>query len=189
MHLSSNGLGQRVFIPQIVSSILRRCTRSGSYTVSGSGVDCKSTGSIPRVVRLHHFRPQIHILKVSMNTKQVGNIGLAHAILYFTNKGYPVSLPINDSQKYDLVVDIDSILFSVEVKTTKQYSASNIPVVTVKSSGGTAGTMYATVATSGADYLFIHHLTENKNWLIPVTENLPVYNLNLGDKYRHFEVY
>ena len=42
-----------------------------------------------------------------MNTKKFGNIGLGKAINYFLSCGYIVSLPINDSQSYDLIVEIN----------------------------------------------------------------------------------
>ena len=52
------------------------------------------------------------------NTKQQGNIGLGSAIQYFSQKLYTISLPLNDSQDYDLVVEIDGKLYKVQVKTT-----------------------------------------------------------------------
>ena len=33
-----------------------------------------------------------------------GNVGLGRAIAYYTEKGYTVMLPLNDTQKYDLVI-------------------------------------------------------------------------------------
>jgi hypothetical protein len=40
-----------------------------------------------------------------MNTKDIGNIGLGEAIAYFTGAMMTVSVPLNDSQPYDLIVD------------------------------------------------------------------------------------
>lgn len=42
-----------------------------------------------------------------MDRKITGRIGLSMAINYFTIKGYTVSLPINDTQWYDLIVEKD----------------------------------------------------------------------------------
>ncbi len=39
------------------------------------------------------------------NSKKQGDIGLGAAIAYFTFKGFTVSIPLTDSQDYDLVVD------------------------------------------------------------------------------------
>lgn len=45
------------------------------------------------------------MFKNCKNTKQQGNIGLGVAIQYFTENMYLVSLPLNDSQDYDLIVE------------------------------------------------------------------------------------
>lgn len=51
------------------------------------------------------------------NTKQQGNIGLGSAIQYFTQNLYLVSLPLNDSQDYDLIVeDRDGTLKKFKLK-------------------------------------------------------------------------
>lgn len=42
--------------------------------------------------------------------KNIGNTGLSMAIAYFGSNGYTVSIPLNDTQDYDLVVDIDGKL-------------------------------------------------------------------------------
>ena len=44
-----------------------------------------------------------------INRKQIGRIGLSMAINYFTCQGYTVSLPMNDTQWYDLVIEKDGI--------------------------------------------------------------------------------
>lgn len=48
-----------------------------------------------------------------VNRKQIGRIGLSMAINYFTINGYTVSLPINDTQWYDLIVEKDGLFESV----------------------------------------------------------------------------
>lgn len=37
--------------------------------------------------------------------KQKGNCGLAMAISYFVTKGYTTSIPLNDTQDYDLIIE------------------------------------------------------------------------------------
>lgn len=44
---------------------------------------------------------------------QLGRIGLSMAINYFTINGYTISLPLNDTQWYDLVVEKDGKFYSV----------------------------------------------------------------------------
>lgn len=38
-----------------------------------------------------------------------GNLGLGRAIAYYTAHCIPVLIPLNDTQKYDIVVDKESI--------------------------------------------------------------------------------
>ena len=52
------------------------------------------------------------------NFKQQGNIGMAYAIAYYTKLGYVVSIPLTDSQDYDLIIDTGIKLLKVQVKTT-----------------------------------------------------------------------
>ena len=51
-----------------------------------------------------------------MNTKKQGDIGLGQAIGYFTSLGFTVSVPLTDSQEYDLIVDNGFSLNRVQVK-------------------------------------------------------------------------
>ena len=50
--------------------------------------------------------------------KEKGNTGLGIAIAYYTSNGYIVSIPLNDTQDYDLVVDKNDIIRKVQVKFT-----------------------------------------------------------------------
>lgn len=50
---------------------------------------------------------------------QLGRIGLSMAINYFTINGYTISLPLNDTQWYDLVVEKDGKFYSVQCKATQ----------------------------------------------------------------------
>lgn len=54
----------------------------------------------------------------NMTTVSQGSVGLGSAIAYFTAHGYVVSIPLNDNQGYDLIVDKDNHLQRVQVKTT-----------------------------------------------------------------------
>ena len=37
--------------------------------------------------------------------KEKGNTGLGIAIAYYSSNGYTVSIPLNDTQDYDLIID------------------------------------------------------------------------------------
>ena len=52
------------------------------------------------------------------SNKEKGNTGLGIAIAYYSANGYTVSIPLNDTQDYDLIVDKDNILKKVQVKAT-----------------------------------------------------------------------
>ena len=53
-----------------------------------------------------------------LSSRQKGNAGLGDAIAWFSGEGYVVSIPLTDSQEYDLLVDIDNIIKKVQVKYT-----------------------------------------------------------------------
>src|ERR1700686_1320361 len=59
-----------------------------------------------------------------MSTNDVGNMGLGLAIHKLTEKGYRVSVPLTDTQSYDLVVDINDTLYKVMVRYTNQKATS-----------------------------------------------------------------
>lgn len=95
------------------------------------------------------------MFKNAKNTKQQGNIGISSAILYYTKLGYCVSLPLNDSQDYDLVVDKDNTLFKVQVKTTSCVKPSGSFAVELRNKGGTSGIQYSTTSDGSSGILFI----------------------------------
>ena len=117
--------------------------------------------------------------------KQKGNCGLAAAIWYFTQKGYTVSLPLNDTQDYDLVVDMEDGLKRVQCKATSQRSRYGITTVPLKSCGGTKGTIYKTAKDTKIDYLFVLNEEEEK-WLIPIQEITQTSSMNLRTDSKFF---
>lgn len=75
-------------------------------------------------------------MKFSSN-KEKGNSGLGMAIAYFSSNGYVVSIPLNDTQDYDLVIEKDGKLAKVQVKATGCKTKNNIYQLSLKSCGGT----------------------------------------------------
>lgn len=106
-----------------------------------------------------------------MSSQAQGNIGMGRAIAYFTSKGNTVSLPLNDCQDYDLVVDIDGALSKVQVKTTRYKAPSGNYIVSLVSSGGSKGEIYHRVVDSSCDLLFVSS-EDGEDYIFPV-ENLP----------------
>lgn len=101
-----------------------------------------------------------------MSRKQTGRIGLSMAINYFTIKGYTISLPINDTQWYDLIIEKDGIFETVQCKATETKEST----IDFRSTGGTKGTEYDNVYNhKELDYLFCVNKDLNM-WLIPVKD-------------------
>ena len=101
-----------------------------------------------------------------VNRKQIGRVGLSMAINYFTVQGYTVSLPINDTQWYDLIVEKNNQFFTVQCKATQTENDS----IDLRSTGGTKGSVYDNVLNhSKLDYLFCVN-KDLKMWLIPIKD-------------------
>lgn len=121
------------------------------------------------------------------SNKEKGNSGLIAAITYYGFKGYTISLPLNDTQDYDLVVDNGEKLLKVQVKATGQRSSCGYSIVSVASCGGTKGVRYKTVKDTDIDILFV--LTEKQElYEIPIEEITTEKTLNLGPERQCFRV-
>lgn len=99
-----------------------------------------------------------------MTNREIGRVGLSMAINYFTIQGYTISLPLNDTQWYDTVVEKDNIFYTVQCKAT----TTGDDTIPLTSCGGTRGAVYDSVINHPElDYLFCVN-KELKCWLIPV---------------------
>ena len=93
-------------------------------------------------------------------------MGLALAISYFTNQGYTISMPLNDTQWYDLIIEKDGLFKTVQCK----FTASKDNNISLKSCGGTKGATYDSVLNhSELDYLFCADSCGNM-FVIPMEE-------------------
>ena len=95
--------------------------------------------------------------------KEKGRAGISMAIAYFGSNGYTVSIPMNDTQWYDLIIEKDGIFQTVQCKAT----GAKDNIVSLKSSGGTKGTVYDNVLWHDVDILFCLDKEQNK-YVIPV---------------------
>ena len=118
--------------------------------------------------------------------KEKGNAGVALAIGYYGSNGYTVSIPLNDTQDYDLIVEKDNKLQRVQVKATSQRSEYGYSLVKITSSGGTHGSVYKYLVDTVVEILFI--VTEKMEmYEIPCTEITSKTQIGLGpdrQKYR-----
>lgn len=121
----------------------------------------------------------------AINSKKQGDIGLGHAISFFVSNGYTVSIPLTDSQDYDLIVD-NGTLFRVQVKTTKHKSPYGIFKVSLTVKGGNRS--FNTIKKfdpTKVDFVFII-TNEGDRYLIP--SKLLGSTISLGHKYLHYKV-
>ena len=114
-----------------------------------------------------------------MNSKLKGNIGIGRAISYYTSIGWTVSLPITDSQSYDLIVDNNEVLYRVQVKYTTQKSKSGKYVVGIRSVSGSSRKVYKTVTKENADILFI--VTDEFTMSVPTCDILCFNTITIDD--------
>ena len=119
--------------------------------------------------------------------KEKGNTSLGIAIAYYSSNGYTVSIPLNDTQDYDLIIEKDSNLQSVQVKATGCKTKSGTYQVALKSCGGTKGKTYKTVIETKVDYIFIIN-EKFEMYLIPKEEIKNKSTLNLCKKYQKYKI-
>ena len=124
---------------------------------------------------------------IDTTNKQRGNCGLGIAIGYFSTNGYTVSIPLNDTQDYDLLIDKDNKIKSVQVKYTTCKTKYGNYQVALKSCGGTKGTTYKTVRDTNVDFLFIA-TNQLDMYLIPIDEVKNKSTMNLCDKYMKYKL-
>ena len=122
------------------------------------------------------------------NTKEKGRAGLSAAIAYFGMNGYTVSIPLNDTQDYDIVVERNCVFSKVQCKSTGAKMPSGHYKVKLDTWGGAnGGTRYNVVRNSSADLLFV--LTEDKTmYVIPVSDITTDSMLTLNDNYKKYQV-
>lgn len=125
---------------------------------------------------------------MNFNTnKEKGNTSLGIAIAYYSSNGYTVSIPLNDTQDYDLIVDKDNVLKKIQVKSTSCKTKHGNYQVALKSCGGTKGKTYKTIIETNIDDLFI--LTEDLQiYILPIEEIQNKSTLNICSKYDKYRI-
>ena len=121
------------------------------------------------------------------SNREIGNASLGTAIGYFTNIGCVVSIPLNDTQDYDLLVDFDGIIKKVQVKGTSFKTNYGIYQVSLKSTGGTRGKIYKTVKNTEVDLVFVA-TDDGSMYLIPKDKIRNTSSINLNAKYQDYQL-
>ena len=109
-----------------------------------------------------------------MDRKTRGRLGMTMAINYFTSQGYTISIPLNDTQWYDLIIEKDGKFETVQCKAT----GTDDNRISLRSSGGTNGGVYDRVTNhTELDYLFCID-KDLVMWNIPMKDLLEAGNTN-----------
>jgi len=132
----------------------------------------------------------MNIFENAKNSTKQGDIGEARAIYEYTRLGYAVSKPLNDSCKYDLIVEKDNSLLRVQVKTSTYKTNENGYSINLRTFGGNRSRTKIQKRKKG-DWDIIFILTSNNRiWSIPeevlgnVSNSIVVGNV----KYKDYEI-
>lgn len=119
-----------------------------------------------------------------------GNMALGNAIAYFTKEGYTVSIPLTDTQEYDLVVDINGELKKVQCKyTSTREKSGNFRIdIRVRGHKNASGDYYCKIMNyNEVDYVYA--LTEDMDsYLIPVELFVGKQQLTLNSNHIEFKL-
>ena len=110
-----------------------------------------------------------------MSTKYLGNLTELQCITRFYELDCPVSIPYGDSEKYDMIVDVNGNLYRLQCKHANPHMNENgeVEYLTIKTtwqSGYTKNSQYKRnqYSKEDCDYFVTHY--EGKNYLVPVEQ-------------------
>ena len=121
-----------------------------------------------------------------MNSKIKGNIAMGRAIAYYTSLGNIVSIPLNDSQGYDLIVD-DGKLNRIQIKYTSSTTPHNIYKVELRTTGGNKSRTTHKPFDTNIEYIFCMTSKEDI-FIIPIEYIKNTNAINLGNIYNKFKI-
>lgn len=121
-------------------------------------------------------------------SKKQGDAGLGIAIAWFASHRMPVSIPLTDSQEYDLVVDVEEELKKVQVKTTSYKNKYGNYEVDLRTATNTSTRRdHKNMDLTKIDFVFIV-CNDGALYLIPSEKMESVSRITLGKKYAEFKV-
>lgn len=124
-----------------------------------------------------------------MNTKEKGNIALSAAIRHYTIQGNPVSIPLSESTKYDLIVEKEGKLYKVQCKYTNCKNKYGNFVAPLRVMGGNQSFHTIKVYKEGDfDFLFIE---TSKGYLYEIPSFVTLKNRNsitLHEKHEEYRI-
>lgn len=105
-----------------------------------------------------------------MDTNYKGCITEMKVMTHFLELGYPVSQPLLQNSKYDCIIDVNGVLYKIQIKTSRiDPNNNNIFVFNCKSVT-TTGTKSITTKYSKNDIDFFATVWNGKYYLVPVEE-------------------
>lgn len=121
-----------------------------------------------------------------MNPKVIANVGLGQAIAHFTSLNYSVSIPLTESQRYDMIVDDGVNLYRVEVKTTNTLDSC----IDFRTKGGnqTWSGEIKRITTEECDLVFCYSMATKEAYLFPVSVVAGRATMRLFNKYNEYRV-
>ena len=124
-----------------------------------------------------------------INSKKQGVVGMCYAIAYYSKLGWTVSIPITDSQDYDLLVEnTDNNILKVQVKTSRYLTEGGTYQVSLKTCGGNkSGQTIKKMDKNYIDLVFVL-VDDGSCYSIPTERIESSGSMNLGDKYSEFKV-
>lgn len=131
------------------------------------------------------------MLKLSQQTtsRQQGDIGLGMAIAWFVKNDYVVSIPLTDSQDYDLVIEINTCFYAVQVRTTYYEKYPGIYQLNLRVTGGNQSGAGKSKPFDPEKVAYLFAVTDaGEQFLIPSHAIEARRSLNLGEKYAQYKV-
>ena len=102
-----------------------------------------------------------------MNTNILGKTTEIEVMLYMTKKGYSVSIPFGDKDKYDQIWDINGQLLKIQIKTSHLYTKNNGKAIEFKTTGTSNGKV---TSYTKKDIDYFATFWEGQVYLVPVEE-------------------
>ena len=102
-----------------------------------------------------------------MNTNTLGKVTEVQVLQYILQKGYSVSLPFGDKDRYDQIWDIDGKLYRIQVKTSHLSKKNTGKAIEFKTTGTSNGRR-TSYTKKDIDYFATYW--EGQAYIVPVEE-------------------
>ena len=111
--------------------------------------------------------PAVKTYYSKMNTNIIGKTTELEVMLYMTKKGFSVSIPYGDKDKYDQIWDINGKLLRIQIKTAHLCTKNTGKAIEFKTTGTSNG---KTTTYSKEEIDYFATFWEGKVYLVPVEE-------------------